>query len=180
MPIGKSTNVNKKLGEEGEALTQLYFNLAPTSGSGCGRFDKQDSKNDFLRVETKATGKDHYTLSIEKFEGWRQQAARARSAFFLHLIPKIDGILSWEYSLVVITEAYFMALAPKTNRLAWSHDFVEKSHKIKFGVLWQLDHVFSDDSDLFEEIERLTTPTGSGLIVLRAPYFKELLEKEDA
>lgn len=178
MPVGKSRNLNKEKGEAGEALTQKMFGLAPTSGSGCGRFDKQDSKNDFLRVETKTTEKDHYVLNLKKWELWRQQAAKARAQFFLHLIPEYSGVLNWEESLVVITETYFMALEPDTEKLAWSHDFIEKSHQIKFGVLKQLEHVHSSIPDPLEEIDRLTTPSGSGLIVLRAPYFKELLEKD--
>lgn len=179
MPVGKSRNLNREKGEAGERLTQEMFGLAPTSGSGCGRFDKQDSKNDFLRVETKTTGADHYVLNLKKWELWRQQAAKARSQFFLHLIPEENGKLNWDQSLVVITEAYFMALAPDTVRLAWSHNFIEKSHQIRFGVLQQLEHVHSNIPDPLEEIDRLTTPTGSGLIVLRAPYFKELLDKDD-
>lgn len=176
--LRKLTNQDK--GNLGEDLTKKMFNLSGTGGSGVGAYDKLDCKNQWIKAETKCTSRGYYQLSVEKFEKWRFQAAEDRRQFFLHLIPESQGKLDWETSLVVITEAYFMALAPNTNRLAWSHNFIEKSHKIKFGVLRQLDHVFSDDSTLFEEIERLTTPNGSGLIVLRAPYFKELLEKEDA
>lgn len=176
--ITKLTNQDK--GSAGENLTKKMFNLSGTGGSGVGAYDKLDCKNQWIKAETKCTGRQFYTLSIEKFEKWRLQAAEDRRQFFLHLIPETNGKLNWEQSLVVITEAYFLALAPDTEKLAWSHNFVEKSHQIKFGVLKQLEHVHSSIPDPLEEIDRLTTPTGSGLIVLRAPYFKELLEKDEA
>lgn len=178
----KLTNQDK--GNAGENLTKKMFNLQGTGGSGVGAYDKLDCKNQWIKAETKCTGRPFYTLSIEKFEKWRLQAAEDRRQFFLHLIPETNGKLNWEQSLVVITEAYFMALAP--SDLDETHYFkyfeINKSYKIEFNKLNPLI-VAPDIEGPWSTLEgywKLTTPTGSGLIVLRAPYFKELLEKEDA
>lgn len=179
--VTKLTNQDK--GNAGENLTKKMFNLSGTGGSGVGAYDKLDCKNQWIKSETKCTGRSFYQLSIEKFEKWRLQATEDRRQFFLHLIPENQGKLDWDQSLIVITEAYFIALTPDIEKLAYSHEFVNKSHKVEFGTLQQLEyreHLQAALPSTLEEIERLTTPTGSGLIVLRAPYFKELLEKDDA
>ena len=193
MPVGKSRNLNKEKGEAGERLTQKMFGLAPTSGSGCGRFDKQDSKNDFLRVETKTTGKDHYVLKLSDWKRWRQQAAKARSQFFLHLIHEnTDGSLDEVNSRVVISYKYWEALKPETwidedaklykglelCNVAWGQEWLKegaKSVKIEIpeestflsgGIVWQ-------DACCY-------TGENIDLVSLPAPYFKELLEKDEA
>lgn len=180
--ITKLTNQDK--GNAGENLTKKMFNLSGTGGSGVGAYDKLDCKNEWIKAETKCTGRPYYNLSIEKFEKWRLQAAEDRRQFFLHLIPETDGKLSWEQSLVVITEAYFMALAPDLPGIAHRDVFVEKSHRIKFDDYDPVElpskyEELMGGAITFNSIDRLTTPTGSGLIVLRAPYFKELLEKDE-
>ncbi len=173
---------NQERGNAGEELTQLMFNLQGTGGSGVGAYDKLDSKNRWIKAETKCTSKGYYQLSIEKFEKWRFQAAQDRRQFFLHLIPEVSGETSWEYSLVVISKGYFKSLAPEdldeTHYLKYFE--VNKSFKVEFGKLcpqkfWA---VGEDIPETWTEgYWELATPSGN-LVVLRAPYFKELLEKE--
>lgn len=181
MPIGKSTNKNKEKGDRGEALTQKMFGLAPTSGSGCGRFDKQDSKNEWLRVETKTTEKDHYVLNLKKWELWRQQAAKARSQFFLHLIPEETWGLDWDASLVVITDSYAKALgAYDTSGIANTQEWINgKSVKINFLSGRYLNLAISERESF--DFTPITFYDGEGLnlVSLPAPYFKELLEKAE-
>lgn len=181
MPIGKSRNLNREKGEAGERLTQEMFGLAPTSGSGCGRFDKQDSKNDFLRVETKTTSKDHYVLKLKDWERWRQQAAKARSQFFLHLIPEEDWGLDWDSSLVVVNDAYAKALgaydiAYMANTQKWIQG---KTVKISFLDGRYINLAISERES--HDFTPVTFYDGEdlNLVSLPAPYFKELLEKDD-
>lgn len=181
MPIGKSRNLNREKGEAGERLTQEMFGLAPTSGSGCGRFDKQDSKNDFLRVETKTTSKDHYVLKLKDWERWRQQAAKARSQFFLHLIPEEDWGLDWDSSLVVVNDAYAKALgAYDIAGMANTQEWIQgKSVKIKFLGSRYLNLAISERESF--DFTPITFYDGEGLnlVSLPAPYFKELLEESE-
>lgn len=180
MPVGKSRNLNREKGEAGERLAQEMFGLAPTSGSGCGRFDKQDSKNDFLRVETKTTNKDHYVLKLKDWERWRQQAAKARSQFFLHLIPEEDWGLDWDSSLVVVNNTYAKALgAYNVADLAYGQEWIQgKSVKIRFEEGCYINLPVSERES--RDFTPITFYDGEdlNLVSLPAPYFKELLEKD--
>lgn len=179
MPVGKSKNLNREKGEAGERLTQEMFGLAPTSGSGCGRFDKQDSKNDFLRAETKTTNKDHYVLNLKDWERWRQQAAKARSQFFLHLIhEKEDKSLDGENSWVVITDFYWKAIKLQDYKYyAWSENWIcpgARSVKIKLKD----EHITICAKCRFLDIDFYTGETVS-LVAVPAVHFKLLLEKDN-
>lgn len=130
---------NRAKGNKGEALTQRMFDLAPTSSSGSGRYDKLDSKNDHLRVETKVTGADHYVLKLEDWQRWRGQAAKDRKTFFLHLIHENeDESLDEENSRVVIPEAYWDAIKPPEVEMECiGQDFeVIKGDPIAWGQEW--------------------------------------------
>lgn len=176
MPIGKSINKNKKLGDEGELVTQEHFGLVPTSGSGCGRFDKQDSKNDWLRVETKATGKDHYVLNFKKFTLWRQQAAKDRKQFFLHLIPKVNGKLSWRDSVVICTEIYYKSLGGDCS--TGYNALIEGTETCK--IYFEKIGAYRNWSAGYVEIHNIKSDKyWPPLIAVLAPEFKKLLDKDN-
>ena len=151
------------------------FELAPTSSSGSGRYDKLDSKNDHLRVETKVTGADHYVLKLEDWQYWRGQAAKDRKTFFLHLIHENeDESLDEENSRVVIPEAYWDAIKLKEFKYyAQGENWIDlgaKSTKIKLDAA-----VVIAAGCRFACIDYYT---GENLVLVSVPafHFKTLLE----
>ncbi len=171
MPIGKRTNKNKELGDAGEALTRKYFNLQATSGSGAGAYDKLDCKNDWVRVETKTTATESYSLNLQKFHGWRLQAAQDRKAFFMHIIPKVDGKLVWEDSFVVCTASMYLSLKDDSTQYAKE---VKGNYKLVFK-----DLLASRNWSTYNYVWCLIPEDGARLVVVRAPYFKQLLDKDN-
>jgi hypothetical protein len=172
----KINQENKERGERGEALTREHFGLAPTSSSGSGRFDKLDSKNEWIRCETKTTSKPSYSLKIEDFKRWKSQCARDGKQFFLHLVPEINGEVSWEFSLVVISDSYGEALG------AYEGDKLCRSEHWNMAGATSINIGFDPDFYEIPEVKgfipiALYTGEGYELVALPAPYFKELLEK---
>ena len=182
MPIGKSRNLNREKGDKGERLTQEKFKLIPTSGSGCGAFDKSDSKNDWLRVETKVTNKLYYSLDIEKFHKWRFQAAKDRKQFFMHIIHENeDKSLDWDSSLVVVDRNYWNSFGDltmysdnyvddrevnsKTTPLHFDELEYEKFTEAGTGVTSRLDLI------------EITSDLGN-LVVVPASFWLEQLERD--
>lgn len=181
MPIGKRTNKNREKGDRGEDLTREKFGLAPTSGSGCGSFDKLDCKNDWLRVEVKVTEKDHYTVNFSKFELWRLHAANDRKQMFLHIIPERGKKLVWEESLVACSRSLLVALSDSRDRSRWdqTHRYCEENAKVELiGWAPEYSALFIDDPrELIREFH--SELVDSSFVVVRAPYFKQLLDKDN-
>lgn len=99
-----------ELWEQGEVMTQRLFNLKPTSGSGRGFHDKQDSKDDNWLAETKTTAKGAYSINFDKYDTWRLNAAKVGKNIMLHIIPIIDDKLREDKSLVVVQAKVFKDL----------------------------------------------------------------------
>ncbi len=180
MPIGKRINKNKIKGDKGELLTQKFFNLKPTSGSGAGAYDKLDSKNDYLRVETKTTEKSEYVVDFDKFITWGLQAAQDRKQFFLHIIQEYDGSLDLESSVVACRRSLLIALSSPQDRQHW--DQVHRYYpgkRVPVNFTMTLPYV-TDRSEIVERVvEYHSEVLDSSFVTVRAPYFKKLLENNE-